>query len=123
MGRKSRKTKRHVPRRRTQGPPPRAAFAVDAVLQRRVDRSMVNVKKLYVGPKGLDPADLVDLLSAVVAGTFTAAVKKEDQAESRKRLLEFIDSRTRSEEPARVSEIPDTHLNSAEGAEEEGVEE
>ena len=112
MSRKTRKPRSHVPRRKTQGPPPRAAFAVDAVLQRRVDKSIVDVKKLYVGPKGLDPMDLVDLMSAVVAGAFVAAIKKEEQDEARDQLLGLIDRRIRGVvRDIRGVPKPDTALN------------
>lgn len=53
------------------------------------------MRKLYVGPRGLAAEDLVDLLSVIVAATFTSAIKKEEQEAAREELLEFINSRIR----------------------------
>ena len=77
---------------KTQGPPPRAGFGCDAILER--GGQVVNIRKLYVGPSGLDPDDLTEILSAVVAATMINAIPDADTLlESKFLLLRLLDER------------------------------
>lgn len=77
---------------KNQGPPPRAGFAVDAVLQK--SGNIVDIRRIYVGPRNLDPADLVELLSAVVAVAMINCLRDPVALSAAKEdLLKKIDER------------------------------
>lgn len=78
-------------RRHINAPPPRAGFAVDAVLQR--GGGVVDVRKLYIGPRGLAVEDLVEVLASVAAASLMQAVDAEMRGEAKQKLLELLDQR------------------------------
>lgn len=61
------------------GPKPRAAFLVDSVLTRG---GIVDIRRIYVGPKNVDPDDMINLLTAnlatVMLFAFPEAELRED---------------------------------------------
>ena len=74
------------------GPPPRAGFLADAVLQR--SGNVVDIRRIYVGPKDVSPEDLVELLSAVVAVSINNCIKQEeDRKQAKEVLLKKINER------------------------------
>ena len=88
-------------RSKTKGPPPRAGWACDAILER--GGQVVNIRKLYVGPSGLETNDLTEVLSAVVAATMINAIEDpETLMEAKYRLLNLLDERI---EPPKRSAI------------------
>lgn len=92
-------------KRKTQGPPPRAGFGCDAILER--GGQVVNIRKLYVGPSGLDPGDLTEILSAVVAATMINAIPDaETLMESKSRLFRLLDERIQPIKQSAINKEP-----------------
>lgn len=74
---------------------PRAAFAIDAVLTRS---GAIDIRRQYFGPKNVEPSDLINLVSGVVAvWLHTAFRDSELRRAATDTLLNSISSRLSDE--------------------------
>jgi hypothetical protein len=71
-------------------PPPRAGILVDAILQR--NGNVVDIRKMYVGPRDLAVVDLVEMVAAIAAVAFINCIKNpEDLLAAKADLLAKLD--------------------------------
>ena len=70
----------------------RAGWSVDCVLTRSGD---IEVRKMYVGPReGLDPEDLINLISGTVAASVMLSIRDPlERMLAKSRLINLLDER------------------------------
>ena len=90
---------------RPTGPKTRAAFAVDAVLTRT---GGIEIRRQYAGPFNVEPEDMVNLVSGVVAAWVSTAFPEEDvRAEVKDLLLDTLDRRIATATVTGIEEEPE----------------
>jgi DNA-binding protein YbaB len=69
----------------------------------------IDVRRLYIGPKNVDPEDMVGLMSAVVAASInTAFLNPEDRKNAKALFLEQVSERIETAREEHVEERKST---------------